>query len=361
MKDFILPFTFSYDTIERLLLISFERDPDSLYIGFEAQVVPGLEGKEEHLVIGWRRDGMLDVYHSSRITPDPLKYANVGKGLAHLVPTDFIDSCLEIEEGGVRARYAFQDIEGRGISLQIIEENRRKPKPFPLLAPVGYSSAAPSALFLVYLRDFYFLRKKNTLLKIQIGSREHKPDLLPFPLDAQWMFYSRYSRKPLLVYLNPDFEGIVPPIKVEEGTPEINSNLIKGELNWEDGALSLKKLVLPNPISPVELRFQPSFPSLLEFHEIARAQGTFELDSVPSMGQISGTYVVEKQGDSLVLELLPQGGWQPRPDRLSLRLLFSLAPVFRRWPSTYRWKAVLTRQKDGNFFMKSQWRREGKI
>lgn len=361
MKDFILPFTVSYDTIERLLLISFERDPDSLYIGFEAQVVPGPTGKEEHLVIGWRRDGRLDVYHSSRITPDAMKYANVGKGLAHLVPRDFIDSCFEIEEGGVRARYAFQDIEGRGISLQIQEENPRKPKPFPLLAPVGYSSAAPSALFLVYLRDFYFLRKKNTLLKIQIGSREHKPDLLPFPLDAQWMFYSRYSRKPLLVYFNPDFEGILPPINVEEGAPEINTNMIRGELNWEDGALSVKKLVLQNPISPVELRFHPFFPSLLEFSQKEKFQGTFELDPVPSMGKISGTYLVEKQGDSLVLELHPQGGWRPRPDRLSLRLLFSLAPVFRRWPSTYRWKAVLTREKDGTIFMKSHWRREGKI
>jgi len=361
MKDFILPFSFSFDTIQRLLLVSFERDPDSLYLGFEAQVLPGPQGEEEHLVIGWRRDGRVDVYHSSRITPDPLKYTNVGKGLAHLVPRDFIHSCFEIEEGGVRAQYAFQDIEDRVISLQIREDSSKKPKPFPLLAPVGYASASPSALFLVYLHHFYFIRKKNTLLRIQIGSREHKPDSLPFPLDGQRLFYSRYSGKPLVVYVNPDFEGILPHLTVEEGKPEINTNRIVGELNWENGVLSLKKLVLQNPISPVELRFQPFFPSLLEFSQKDKFQGTFELDTVPSVGPISGTYVVEKQGDSLVLELHPQGGWQPRPDRLSLRLLFSLSPVFHRWPSTYRWKAVLTREKDGTVFMKSHWRREGKI
>ena len=361
MKEFILPFSFSYDTIKRILLVSFEGDPDSLYLGLEAQVVPSPQGEEEQLVIGWRRDGRVDVYHSSRLTPDPLKYTNVGKGLAHLVPRECAHASGEIEEGRMPAEYTFQDVEGRRISLHIKEEDPKKRRPFSLLAPVSYSSAAPSSLFLVYLYNFYFIRKKGTFLKIQIGSREHKPDLLPFLIDGQRMFYSRYSEKPLVVYFNPDFAGILPSLKVEEGDPEIQTDMIRGELNWKDGVLSLKKLVLQNPISPVELRFQPAFPSLLELHEKERAQGTFELDTLPSVGKITGIYRVEKQTENLVFELHPRGGWHPRPDRLSLWLLFSLVPVFRRWPSTYRWKAVLTPQEDGTVFMNSQWRREGKI
>jgi hypothetical protein len=155
MKDFILPFSFSFDTIQRLLMVSFERDPDSLYLGFEAQVLPGPQGEEEHLVIGWRRDGRVDVYHSSRITPDPLKYTNVGKGLAHLVPRDFIHSCFEIEEGGVRAQYAFQDIEDRVISLQIrggqFEKTQAFSPPGPCWLRFRLSLGAFSRIFAPFL------------------------------------------------------------------------------------------------------------------------------------------------------------------------------------------------------------------
>jgi len=34
-------------------------------------------------------------------------------------------------------------------------------------------------------------------------------------------------------------------------------------------------------------------------------------------------------------------GWRPRDLKPSLRVLTRLTPVFRRWPTTYRWEGTL--------------------
>ena len=60
---FFNPFHIAIDPMERLLLVNFEKDPDSLYIGFEPQVFDDHINGKGHLVIGWRIDGKVDVYH----------------------------------------------------------------------------------------------------------------------------------------------------------------------------------------------------------------------------------------------------------------------------------------------------------
>ncbi len=56
------PFFINIDTMQRLLLINFENDPDSVYIGFEPQVFADSINGYGHLIIGWRKDGWVDVY-----------------------------------------------------------------------------------------------------------------------------------------------------------------------------------------------------------------------------------------------------------------------------------------------------------
>jgi hypothetical protein len=81
--NFILPFRIDVDPMERLLLINFEKDPDSLYLGFEPQVFNDPINGSGHLVIGWRVDGKVDVYHQPGLKLDPEKYDIAGKGLAN--------------------------------------------------------------------------------------------------------------------------------------------------------------------------------------------------------------------------------------------------------------------------------------
>jgi hypothetical protein len=49
---FINPFCIDIDPMERLLLVNFEKDPDTIYIGFEPQVFDDPINGRGHLVIG---------------------------------------------------------------------------------------------------------------------------------------------------------------------------------------------------------------------------------------------------------------------------------------------------------------------
>ena len=62
------PFQISIDPMERLLLVNFEKDPDTFYVGFEPQVFDDNVNGRGHLIIGWRVDGKVDVYHEPGLT-----------------------------------------------------------------------------------------------------------------------------------------------------------------------------------------------------------------------------------------------------------------------------------------------------
>ncbi len=57
------PFQISIDPMERLLLVNFEKNPDTIYVGIESQAFDDDVNGKGHLVIGWRVDGKVDVYH----------------------------------------------------------------------------------------------------------------------------------------------------------------------------------------------------------------------------------------------------------------------------------------------------------
>ena len=98
-----LIFAIDIDPMERLLLINFEKDPDPVYIGFEPQVFDDDINGKGHLVIGWRADGRVDVYHQSSLTLDTHKYDIAGKGLAHMIATDMEEAFYEVNGFGVQA------------------------------------------------------------------------------------------------------------------------------------------------------------------------------------------------------------------------------------------------------------------
>ncbi|TVR44256.1 MAG: hypothetical protein EA394_00385 [Bacteroidia bacterium] len=77
-----IPFNIDIDPIERLLLVNFENDTDTLYTGFEPQVFDDPFSGQGNLVIGWRNHGRVDVYHEAGLRLDPEKYDIAGKGLA---------------------------------------------------------------------------------------------------------------------------------------------------------------------------------------------------------------------------------------------------------------------------------------
>ena len=357
LKHIINPFRIDIDPMERLLLVNFEKDPDTTYVGFEPQVFDDPVNGTGHLVIGWRQDGRVDVFHLPGLHLDAAKYDIAGKGLANMVERELSGATYEVNDFGVQAHYEFEDIHNRPIVIRINEQNPRARKPFGLLAPMGDAAEAPSAMPLVLLHDFYFVRQPHTTLEISIDGKRHQPDVLPIPMDFTRMYFTRYSPTPLIATLNPAFDGELEPVAVEIGATEAKVHETILALEWTADRPALKRVLRLNEVHPLALRFEPAFPDLQTMAEATHVEGSFEIEGHPSTGRIAGTYTVEKNDGRITVKMLPAQGWLPRPTKFSLRFLYTVASVFRKWPATYEWTAHLQVQESGAYTMRSAWRR----
>jgi hypothetical protein len=354
------PFHIAIDPMERLLLVNFENDPDSLYIGFEPQVFDDSINGKGHLVIGWRIDGKVDVYHEPGLRPDENKYDIVGKGLANMIKREMPVAFSEINDFGLQAHYEFQDIQNRSIVIRVSEENPKKRKPFGLLAPMGDAAENPSALPVVLLHDFYFVRKKHSHIEVSINGKQHQADDLPMPLpiDGTKMTFTRYSPDPLIATFNPAYDGeIIPVAGIESGVQQHSQGTIDYCLVWDGNFPSIKRITFNNETHPVELRFIAPFPDIQSLKNNTHLKGRFEIEAHPTTGRIIGHYTVEKTDGQIKIVMIPSEGWKPRPTKLSLRLLFAVGKVFKKWPTTYTWTAFVQQNTDGSFYMKSDWER----
>jgi hypothetical protein len=85
--------------------------------------------------------------------------------------------------------------------------------------------------------------------------------------------------------------------------------------------------------------------------------GRFVAAGDPTAGKVEGVYAVARRGREVSLRLHPSGGWIPNERRLSVRLVYALVGLFRRWPKTYEWNATLALEDDGRVRLRSGWRR----
>lgn len=351
----ISPFNIQIDPMERLLLINIEKDPDSIYIGFEPQVFDDEINGTGMLVIAWRVDGKVDVYHQPGLNPDHDKYDIVGKGLATMAERQMNSAFFEISEKGVQAEITFIDMNDRKIELFVEERSIRERKPFGLLAPMGDTASNPSALPLVLLHDFYFVRRGNSDLNVKIDGRSHKPDKLSLPLDFTRMYFARYSPDPLIVTLNPEFSGTIDPLPDPVHTT-ITTDDTRYELHFNNSIPEIASLSRTHKTHTVTMTFSPAFPNLDAFNGEA-AEGSFEITGDSTTGKILGEYKVRNINGKLQLEMIPSGGWIPNETKLSLRFLYRVASIFTTWPKTYRWQAELERVHKSEFRINSNWER----
>jgi hypothetical protein len=345
----LIPFHISIDPMHKLLLVNFTNDPDSIYTGFEPQAFLDDSNEEKYLVIGWRKDGKVDVYHDESLNPDPDKYDIAGKGLSHMIKMVFDDAIFELREQGVYARFNFQDIQQRKISIVIEEKKHSDRKPFGLLAPMGSAAEKPSSLPMIMLHDFYFVRKKHTNFEITIEGKKHCPDSLPLPMDFKSMYFTRYSTLPLIATLNPAYKGHLNITDTEYPPCEYTY-----EFAEQNGQKSLRALVRKNSIHPVKLSFSNPFPDIMALPDESYYSSFFEITAHPSVGKIAGHCKLQKRNNNIQIEMIPDKGWIPVADKLSLKFLYKVASVFKKWPATYCWKAEINLNLP-EVFMKSEW------
>ncbi len=339
-SPFYCPFLIHIDPMERLLLINFEKDPDSIYVGFEPQVFDDKIHGKGLLVIGWRRDLKVDVYYEPGLQVKRETFDIAGAGANEVLPTDFTTADFRVTSLGVSARIKFTDCLGRIVDIAIEESNKRKRKPFGLLAPMGEAAQTPSALPLVYLHDFYFVRRRSTVFSVQIDGRLHKPDKAPMAIDFMRMYFSRYSPDPLIVTLNPAAEQMLDPVpdikEADFGSYSISYNFIPAT-----NGKNLENMVAIYRNHEVKLTFDPPFPDITRLKEDSTLKGSFHIKAHESTGSLQGGYSLQNRHGKVFIELSPSGGWKPVSNKPSLWFLYRVASVFRNWPKSYVWTAEI--------------------
>jgi hypothetical protein len=90
----------------------------------------------------------------------------------------------------------------------------------------------------------------------------------------------------------------------------------------------------------VRLAFDPALPDLTALPDGARRDGSWSV-SADAVRLTGGRWFVERDGDQVQAGLDVTEHWRPRRLPLVMRVVTTVVPVFRRWPTTYRWRAVL--------------------
>jgi hypothetical protein len=175
------------------------------------------------------------------------------------------------------------------------------------------------------------------------------------------MTFARYSPKPLIANVNPAYDGELETLEFELGqrTCEIGDNIY--EIEWSNGTPSIKSMSVKNSIHLLTLDFSPSFPCLNAISANTNLKGSFRISGHESVGFVSGEYHIQSKDKSMAIRLIPSNGWQPKTNKFSTCFLFSVAKVFKKWPTTYRWDAELNNNLHGGWYMQSKWIRTGKI
>lgn len=357
----IFPFSIEIDPMEKLLLVNFEKEPDSIYVGFEPQVFDDTINGTGHLIIGWRTDKKIDVYHQKSLKLDTSKYSIAGAGLNKMIPVDMEKAFYEVNDFGVQAHYKFRDMLEREVEISISEKNQRKRKPFGLLAPMGDAATNPASLPMVLLHDFYFVRKNETDIKVSINDKSHKLDNLPMRMDWQKMTFARYSPKPLIATLNPEYNGVLDGFKPLVGQETFQKGDYIYEIEWTDQTASIKSMSIKNNIHLLTMSFSPSFQCLNTIPANTKYKGKFTISGHESVGSISGEYTIQSGKESMHIRIVPSKGWKPKTTKFSTWFLFTVAKVFKKWPTTYQWDAELHKSPEGLWYMQSKWIRTGKI
>jgi hypothetical protein len=341
----VSPFHLETDPMEGILLVNFERDPDRIYLGLEPQAFDDPIHGRGLLVIGWRVDGRVDVFHDPGLRLDPETYGIAGKGLHRMEARSFAEARFELGPAGAHVELGFLDLEGREVRLLVRESDTRPRRAFGLLAPMGSAASDPPALPLVYVHDFYFVRRAGSEIRIEIDGRTHQGDPIPLLLDGTWVHFLRYSPDPFIVTWNPAAEGSPKLLEVRTGAApgsfHAGSRGVRYTLSANGGFHEIRRMSRREGPHEVVVEFAPAFPHLLALRNGVDVSGEFRISAHPTAGTVTGRWRVTRRDQQIHLEATPSGGWTPGRVPRVVRLLFRAVSVFRTWPTTYIWRGTL--------------------
>jgi hypothetical protein len=335
------PFSIELDLLDRML--NFEIADDPHYSGLEIQAFADPDHGTGILVFFNRTsDGRTDVYLEAGLKVDPANYG-VGNGLGEWVTTEFDIARLEVDATGVAAEICLTDAAGRLIEVSAEDRTPQGRRTAAFLAPMGAAIAAPVSLPLIWMTKFDLLRRSGTPPVVRIDGRPAQLGRLP----AEWLIRRRLIKVTsdlCAVSLNP-----VPEKPVRLFDHQAGGETVPGDTGTRAIAATAGG-------HQVRFELDPEFPDLRSLGRRAPDQGGWSV-TIDGNPVVAGTWHLDSSGEEMTVALDVTEGWKPQGLPLLMRIVTRVAPVFREWPTTYRWRARI--RGTDQPVMTSSWERTG--
>jgi hypothetical protein len=347
--DVLVPITLELSPIRGLLIVDVADDPT--YRTLEPQLIDG-PGGVGVVLLAYRHDGHVELYAEPDVTVDPAGYGGLDEGLLGIQRTEFDPARFEVTADGLQVDIAFAALNGPRIELRIHEHLARGRDEIAVLAPVGGSFTVPEFFPFLWLPGMSFVPARGTEVALRIDGQRRTIQRLPLPIGGRRCLMARYDLDVLVCQLNPDRSD--PP---RTSAPRAGATPEDGpELVAVDGRPGLAGVQVRRGDHTCAVRLDPPVPDLRGLASPVCLRGTVELQA-DGVTELQGRYEVTRAGERVTFVIDGIGPWRSRQRRPLLAALFRL-PLFRRWPSTYRWDATLDLAAAPGAGWTSRWSRD---
>ncbi len=318
------PFDLRVGTMAAFLNCELSDDP--YYTGLEVQWFDDAQHGRGLLVFLARRDDdRVDYYVTPGLRLDRADYG-IGAGIGAWIETTFDAGELDVGPEGVRCHVAFADEAGRQVEVRVDDRRPGERDTGTLLAPVGAGVRDPQALLLVHLHGFDLVRRGAEPPVVTIDGRPAATGVLPGRrLHGRELI--KYAAPVIVATLNRAEQG--PVRRVRDGA---------GARVDADGLAALRATVDGHR---VRLELRPSFPDVTALPDQHTRTGEWRVLSGEHPPLTGGRWWVHRDGGEATIEMTVTERWRPGPLPALMRLVTTVVPTFRRWPTTYRWEATV--------------------
>lgn len=331
------PLSLRVDPIAAMLNAELTDHP--VYDGVELQwFADDRRGTGMLVFLSRREDRRVDYYQQRGLTLDRSGY-QLGGGTRSWSEVDFDVARLDVTDDGVDAEVRFSDVYGRVVHVRVNDRDGRARRRGGLLAPVGAGIDDPSSLLLVWMPVFDLVRRTDTAPVIRIGDADAQIGRLPGArLHRRHLI--KYAAPVLAVQVNPRPEGL--------GTSGSGQTE-----EWDAGRL--RALTARQDRHQARLVLEPGLPSVDALRDSAgRGRWHVEIDGARLTG---GAWSSDATSTGARVGLEVDERWSPGRLPWLMRLVTTVVPVFRQWPTTYRWRCEI--RWEGQPVVASRWERTG--
>jgi hypothetical protein len=338
----LCPFDLQIWVVDRML--NFEITDDSHYQGLELQVFDDpAHGRGMAVLLRRRDDGRMDIYRQPGLTLEP-EMAQIGGELGEWRESPIDPARFEISPDGVDVDVRFTDVAGRPVQVRINDRDGRPRHRGTLLAPVGSVIEDPASLSLFVMGGCDLVRRSGAF-DVRVDGRPVATGRLP----VGWLHRRRlvkYTADPTAVVCNRAHDG--PVATIDPQAP--------GDVELDPGSGGMAALRARDGGHRARLELAPAL-HVAHLRPRQSIEGTWQLgiDSDPAV--VGGFWTAERREDVVELVLDIDRGWRPTGLPPLIAAVTRLAPVFRTWPTTYRWTGTVTLGNQPT--LTARWERKG--